>query len=538
MESLKNIFVDESTLKEHIDAQNNKYDEYITHLILLSKKYNVDFSINKKAQILSAAIHRNDKGLAKYLLNDNKNYDLPVIEKTCSILDSRRLYELMNKKTTVIKNNKKLMIHKSIMSNLKKMYEDEHISLTSSKCKFIKKNWIQNIDKNDLEYNIIQFNPDMWKKIIDLLHLKPSDFKLEWFTKYIFEKVYPENSMIAICKSLNKDNINDIVKMYKLPYGYLKTHHKNLLNDNILLTILDYINLNDVIKDWEIIFNKPIFHNKILERMNNERLTIPYGELMKRLISFYEAENINIEISEKLMKIASDELTNFHSYIEQPVVVFGDASSSMDVAIMTSSIITSILCSISNAKLHLFREYDEKIINPPRTVGEVITLGMKCKASGTTAPVTCLLPYLERKEIVKTFIIVTDEEENSDGKYSISPYGVSGFAQKFKLYHETVYPAKLIFISFLDENTKQGKMVSALRSIIPGIDKDIIQFRLSSHRPDLRKLDLLLSKLSINSDYYDEISNNIINQLKELDFDKINICSTIIDEPNYMEIVI
>lgn len=91
MESLKNIFIDESTLKEHINAQNNKYNEYITHLILLSKKYNVDFSINKKAQILSAAIHRNDKGLAKYLLNDNKNYDLPVIEKTCSILDSRRL---------------------------------------------------------------------------------------------------------------------------------------------------------------------------------------------------------------------------------------------------------------------------------------------------------------------------------------------------------------------------------------------------------------------------------------------------------------
>jgi hypothetical protein len=431
------------------------------------------------------------------------------------------------------------------MSNLEKLYDGQHVSLTNSKCRFIRENWIKNIGANDLEYNVIQFSPDMWKKIIDLLHLKPSDFQLDWFTKYIFEGIYPEASLISECKSLNSENVLNIVAKYRLPYGYLKSAYKELLSDEVLLMVLDYVNLNDVIKDWDTVFNKPLFHNRILERMNQERLTVPYGEIMKRLISFYEAENVNIEMAERLSKIASDELESFHSYIEQPVVVFGDASASMDVAIMTSSIITSVLCSISNAKLHLFRGHDEPVANPPRTVGDVITMGMKCKANGTTAPVACLMPYLEKKEVVKTFIVVTDEVENADGTGSIwSSTATTGFANTFKTYRETVYPAKLLFVSFLPDR-KDGQMVKALKTLIPGLEKDLIQFRLNSHKPDLRKLDALLNKLTISSELYDGTFSNIVSQLKSAETGKVQLCQSYVNvkidecyEPEYIEITI
>ena len=76
------------------------------------------------------------------------------------------------------------------MANLKKLNEGLHLSLTLSKCKFIKNNWIKNIPEKELEYNAIQFSIGMWKKIINLLHIKPNDFKLTWFTKYVFEEIF------------------------------------------------------------------------------------------------------------------------------------------------------------------------------------------------------------------------------------------------------------------------------------------------------------------------------------------------------------
>lgn len=38
---------------------------------------------------------------------------------------------------------------------------------------------------------------------------------------------------------------------------------------------------------------------------------------------------------------------------------------------------------------------------------------MTTQADGGTAPAASLLPFYENKEVIKTFIVVTDEEENS-----------------------------------------------------------------------------------------------------------------------------
>lgn len=57
--------------------------------------------------------------------------------------------------------------------------------------------------------------------------------------------------------------------------------------------------------------------------------------------------------------------------LEAPIAVLGDASSSMDVAIRTSTIIASILTAITNAKLSFF--HTENIVPDklPETVEQV-----------------------------------------------------------------------------------------------------------------------------------------------------------------------
>jgi hypothetical protein len=533
---LKKIFIEESTLKEHLEAQNNIYDKYLISLVLFTKKYKIKMSILKKAQILASSIHRNDRFLGKYLLNDYVNYDLPVILKTCSILDAKRRYIRMEKKLNKLKNKRRLVKHKSIMSNIYTLYAGAEMSLTSGKAKFIRNNWIQNISKRELEYNAIYYPINMWKKIIDILHLKPSDFKLNWFTKYVFEKICPHNSIIYECNNIDQSNIISIVKKYKLSWGYVKSTYNQFVNPELLNVVVDYIDLNDLVKEWDT-FNIPELYSKICHRITTEKINMPYGELMKRIQSFKKDDTIDKNLMNKLMSIASDDLQKYDIKIEQPVVVFGDASSSMDVAIRTSSIIMSILCSLCNAKMHLFRTGDEFIKNAPRNVTDVIQMGEKCRASGLTSPVASLYPYLQKKEHVKTFVIVTDEIENTDydGNYFTDLRNKKAFANVFKEYYENVYQAKIVFVSFLPDN-KDGPMVSTLKKTIPDIGENLVQFRLNLKKPDLRKLDSLLDMLTMDTGVYDNDVDKLVKLTTGIPFEnKINIFMDLINENEIKE---
>lgn len=106
-----------------------------------------------------------------------------------------------------------------------------------------------------------------------------------------------------------------------------------------------------------------------------------------------------------------------------------------------------------------------------------------------TAPACALWQYWEEKKVVKCFIVVTDEVENvrSNGEY---------FHTLFSRYAQRVYPAKLVFVSFLENpGTKKGRMVTALERM----GFDVLQFRLDGKRPDLTKLEDILGLLASDS---------------------------------------
>ena len=508
--SIRNILLEESTLQNHLDAQNNNYQEYLANLYLLFFEYNIELTILKLAKILTIALIRNDKGLSKFLLS-NDRYELPVILKTCELLDSRRKHDQINKKTEKINDPKKLAKHKAVLANLLALNEGVEMRLTSSKIKFLKENWINNLSKERLEFMALLFPTKHWKWLIDLMHLKPSDFKLEWFTKYIFTSEYLPGSIVDLSIQINQDNILAVLNKYNLPYTYLRVKHKELLTNEVKEFIAKYTELSDIIRYWkEFNITQNVFMNFSQRVDNGESINMPYGELVKRIQMFKEEDNINDATQMLIYKLlinAEHKLTDYKINIESPVVVLGDASPSMDIAIKTSSIIASMLVKLCNAKLHLFRDTDEAIENPPKTVNEVLNAMTIFKSGGSTAPAASLYPYYKKKEVVKTFILVTDEEENcgyvddthKNNAWSYSSDKENYFASLFKKYREEIYPAKLVFVSFL-RNNKDGQMVKHLKELIPDIEKDIIQFILNSQKPDLRKLDSLLNKLTMETD--------------------------------------
>ena len=385
------------------------------------------------------------------------------------------------------------------------------MSLSKAKINFIRDHWVKRIPKERLEQMALLYPVNHWRRLIDLFHLKPSDFQLEWFTVYVFTNEYPKDSIIHICKTIEQKNIKQIVKLYKLPYDFLRVKYKKLLNEEVMEEIFDYTPLHNIIRHWES-FNTNKNIELILKRLDSgEKIEMPYGELMKRIQILNQDENKSNELIKRLIKIAEDYLINYKMEIDQPVVVLGDASSSMDIAIRTSSIITSILVRLSDAKMHLFRSDDEYIKNPPQNVNDVLESMKNYKAYGTTAPVASLAPYYNNKEIVKTFIVVTDEIENAD-EYGNFDFNGGFFAKMFQKYRDEVYPSKLVFVSFL-ENSKDGPMISSLKKTIPGIENDIIQFRMNVKKPDLRKLDELLQVLDMNTKSYNYKYEQLYNKI-------------------------
>ena len=133
----------------------------------------------------------------------------------------------------------------------------------------------------------------------------------------------------------------------------------------------------------------------------------------------------------------------------------------------------------------------------------MLEVAVKVNASGSTAPAACLYPYFEKKETIKTFVIVTDEEENT----SCNGYK---FCPLFKKYYETVYPAKLVFVSFLKSQHQTGQMVKELKSL--GMNP--MQFVFNQARPDLTKLDNLLGLLSSSSVAFNDEVMGTIKELK------------------------
>ena len=144
----------------------------------------------------------------------------------------------------------------------------------------------------------------------------------------------------------------------------------------------------------------------------------------------------------------------------------------MEVAIRTATILSSLLTAICSAKLNFF---NTQVFQPafiPKTLEDVLSLALITKAEGGTANAAGLVPYYDAKEVIKTFVMVTDEEENEDGK--IADGSTSRFFELFMKYRAEIYPARLVFISFLAHQHAQGQMYSAFKNAdVP----DVLQVR-------------------------------------------------------------
>lgn len=496
------FFSKNASYDQHYNAQTINRDKY-TATLMAFQDYSIEVIPNARARSLAAAFARRDKDLIEFLLNHNKQFGFVDVLKAVTILDSKREAASIEKKIARISSKtgsvikpKKLGAFKNDINSLRKM-QPKAGTFSGALARHIKR-WVRKFTESELEYYALCLPTEPWKKLANIAHLNPEkDFpKAPWFLPFCFGAEPPAGSKVAECRKISKENVNELVAKFDLPYSLLKDY-KTDLNDASKEKLAEKQEKLDTILWYYEDLACPKVMDIIRRRLENgDKIELGYGKLMERLLMFKSLKSVGNSTSlySLLIPIAESDLKNFKSTIASPVAVLGDASGSMEVAIKTATIISSLLAAICSAKLTFFNHENFKSAQDPKTIADVLEVAHTTKATGSTAPAASLVPYFDSKEVVKTFIIVTDEEENADGT---TKDGLRWrFYKLFMEYRKQVYPASLIFVSFLNSQHSDGQMYrDFVRDNVP----DVLQFKFSRDRPDLTKLDTILGQICSKS---------------------------------------
>jgi len=469
-------------------------------------------SQNTICNILACSIARKDSELSQFLLG-LKEYGLKEVLKTCFILDTERYVRQLEKRYAILAkqsnfSNARLVSLKSKLESNKKldggMGKSAGFILNGTNAKFIRKNWVQTMSELDLEICAMGMPTRQWQRLADILHIKKSDFALDWFLSYIYGNPAPENSMLNKFKRVLSNNLDltTFLKETNVPYDKIRypiIEQKMYIPYDAKIFIGKQLPVDKYIWYWEEI-NTPEVDEIAVQTINSQSgIDITYGKLMERILTIRNSGKYSLY--KTLLAIAEGRMTNMKMDIGK-VAILGDASASMQVAINTSMIVASALSNLCDAELRLFRTVDEKL-STAKSAEDVIDMSQKYKAGNATAPAASLWPYYNSKQHIDTFIVVTDEEENTthSGKSTWS-YGRNVdtdkgymFAPLFKKYLEEVNSnAKLVFISFTRTGV-EGHMEGEIKNHIPSYDENMKVFKMDSIRPDLTKLDKIIHNL-------------------------------------------
>jgi hypothetical protein len=481
-------------LDQHIQAQTTNLPRYLATLFALNEN-SVEIGQKAKACVLAAAWCRHDHKLANNLLRHRHLFTLTEVLKAVTMLDAARQIRVCEKQLKRLELSKtkpcakKLGHVKNNIDNLNKIKASTG-SASGAIARHIQR-WTRTLTQQELEYFALHMPTEPWRKLSDIVHFNPTkDFPaLPWFLSFCFGTPAPEETMVSRGRDLTAANVNNLIKEFKIPYSHLK-QYKEQLTDKSKARIASYEEKLDTILWYYEDLECSDVDEVMSERLRNgEQITLPYGKLMDRLLlirtlrdnqpdipTFYRThgrelarsrgfgavQNHHSDQSKKsalysdLIPVAEAKLQTIKLSLESPVGVLADASYSMEIAIRTATILSSLLTAICSAKLTFF--HGEMFLPEftPKNVEDVLTLALTTNVGGGTANAAALLPYYLNKEIIKTFIMVTDEEENES--IELSDGSKIRFFKLFMKYREEVYPAKLVFISFLAHQHNQGQM--------------------------------------------------------------------------------
>lgn len=498
-----------NTIVDIYETLKNK--ETLDNILKIQEGVKENFIDNTKmAKIISCALALNDTNLLQYLslMFQKEEISLMSVLRAVYILDTQRyLKELEKKKQklekTKAKHGKINNITRLINMNTnldEGMGKTSGFKLNGSVSRRVIKYFINTLERELLEKYAISMPNRQWQRLADILHIKKSDFQLNWFSDWIFDSnKVPEDSIVFKLKNIKtQQNLLDIIDDINVDYKALRLlieQNRIYPTDELKNKMTKDMDEKTYIWYWEELNTKQN-DEKFIESISKNGIDMSCGKTIERILTIRNYGSLNM--CEGLKKSANEQLNKLKVDLGK-VAILGDASASMNVAIKTASIIGCVLSQVCDAEIRLFNTKDIPLPKP-KNVNDVIELTKQFKANNATAPAVSLVPYYENKQKVDIFIVVTDEEENtsSTGKSNWYNKGnVDGymFAELYKKYIEEINPStKLVFISFTQPGVK-SQMELDIYKHIPAYE-NLSVYKVDRNRPDLGKLEKIIHEIS------------------------------------------
>jgi len=453
--------------------------------------------------------------------------DIVDIEKALTVLDRPRIIRQLRKKIASIERSTskqqpqqrtgepKRKKHKvqRLQNTLKetiKLMEDSSSSTTNPAVQELVssssvsgalsrkiRQWAKTIPSDYLEYVLLELPKKSWKTVADLVHFRPSDFQVPYFLYDIYDQEIPNDCFVSQMREFSSyHNIaQQYPQIYKL-YSYLRGRVKN--ENAIMIDLAQNIDLdtflwhyNDFhrIKECQVIMEERLSDVPMQMIMDGKK-SFSYGKLLACILKFRSSPTICKcleDIAGKRLQYLRGQYDGYDGNENGTIAVFGDASSSMQVAVEAATIFASMVSACLDGELSFFGS--DLIPSPhkkPKTVQDTMDVCKKIRANGCTNLAAALWPYYQDKTKIDTIVMVTDEYENgkTDG---------CNFAQLLKRYKEEVHAAVKFVV------VRVGRGSDYFQQTLNANDIKYSVIIIDQDRPDLAKFDALLGQIALLS---------------------------------------
>lgn len=524
-EEVQRVFLNkEATVAQHGAVFAKSPDTYATEAVKLVEK-DVGLSSSAKARAGALCWRAGRRDATERVMAGMSVLEVLSMVK---MLDCDRQLRQLDRRLTQVRKRRK---RAALQTQRKALVQELQLpvagsSATSALFKRVRA-WVGALSAEALEFNLLNFPVAPWKELADLAHLKPADFALEYFLAVVFGAKPPAGTLMHAMSLVEAGgDLVDVLRSHPQLaecYSFLRTKFglgsegfgagnmgedaKRVLaataplSDVIwFLDELDFPGLDDVVG------KRLASGEAFLDATGKGRDS--FGKLLQQLLALRKR---NASFAPLLQTHVEAQLQGIRLQSSKQVAVLGDASSSMQVAVESATIIGAVICSMLEGSLTFFNGGDFRPQVQPRTVEDVLAVSDQVRARGSTAPAASLYPFLRDKKKVDVFVCVTDEEENTDytGNWCGGYRGSAGaklaqgadakdFAGVFESYLMQVNPgAKVFFVSFLRGTEDPGQMMRSMEA--RGLAERCQQFRFHRSHPDLSKLSNLLGLLAVEA---------------------------------------
>lgn len=213
-------------VEEHVRALRTHREAYLFQLTsMMERQVTQMFSTNSKARVLAALFALKEREALDACLADDSFTGLAEMVKAVQLLDApRRIRQILAKvarleaagvgrgkvvKASTLANlrNEAANLSKDVIAGA---VSGSGLGLNKGRCNRVRK-WVLTLPRAKLEFFLLNYPTDKWRELADVCHFRPSDFKLEYFTKVMFGAPAPADSLVAVANTVTHDNVEALL---------------------------------------------------------------------------------------------------------------------------------------------------------------------------------------------------------------------------------------------------------------------------------------------------------------------------------------